>query len=229
MGRPGDWQEGEESVAYVTRAQLLRIAVELSRPIEGNIIEFGVWEGASTRVIRDTLLRTRLGSRVNGKRIYACDSFEGLAEAYEHIGAGTFKTDTPNLKGVRIVKGYFEDTLTPALAKEVGQVSFAHFDADLYSSTKCALEWVAPLLHTGSLLQFDEFGGEDPAECRAFLEWSKETGIKTAFIGMFARQPSGKGDMTDRRALFQVISTDPLVRYQPSIPARALRKLRSLW
>jgi hypothetical protein len=45
---------------------------------------------------------------------------------------------------------------------EVGQVSLAHFDADPYSSTACALEWITPLLHGGSLLLFDEFFGEDP-------------------------------------------------------------------
>ena len=46
----------------------------------------------------------------------------------------------------------------------------AHFDADLYSSTVCALEFVTPLLGTGSLLLFDELSGAGGAEQRAFEE-----------------------------------------------------------
>jgi hypothetical protein len=37
---------------------------------------------------------------------------------------------------VRIVKGFFEQSLTPALADAVGPVSLAHFDADLFSATE---------------------------------------------------------------------------------------------
>jgi hypothetical protein len=230
MGRPGDWLEEKENVCYITRAQLLELAVQLSRPIKGHIIEFGVWKGASTRVIRNTLRRTaRRDSTQREKRIYACDSFEGLPEAYERIPAGSFKTALPRLRGVHIVKGYFEESLTPQLAQEVGQVSLAHFDADLYSSTMCALNWITPLLHTGSLLLFDEFAGEDPAEYRAFVEWQNNTGVKTAFIGLFARGPTGEGEMTDRRAMFQVIGKNPLLRYRPSLAARAIRKLKSMW
>ena len=70
----------------------------------------------------------------------------------------------PRLAGVRLVEGFFENSLTPELASEVGRVSLAHFDADLHASTACALGWLTPLLQPGSLLLFDEFLGEDPAE-----------------------------------------------------------------
>ena len=147
--------------------------------------------------------------RQRGKRIYACDSFRGLPGAYENLPAGNFATQVPRLTGVRIVEGFFEDSLTPALAREVGRVSLAHFDADLHSSTACALDWVTPLLQPGSLLLFDEFLGEDPAEERAFLEWSQRTGVKTAMLAMFGREPAGRTDTADRRALLQVVSRRP--------------------
>ena len=90
--------------------------------------------------------------------------------------------------------------LTPELTREVGRVSLAHFDADLHSSTACALTCVTPLLQPGSLLLFDEFLGEDPAEERAFLEWSQRTGVRTAMLATFGREPAGHTDTADRRA-----------------------------
>jgi predicted O-methyltransferase YrrM len=229
-GRDGDWSELKSKVTFPSRAQVLELAVQLARPVAGHIVEFGVFKGHSTRVIRDELYRSAVWDRTQrGKRIYACDSFEGLPEQYEHLSAGTFATPVPRLKGVRIVKGFFEDSLTPALAAEIGQVSLAHFDADLESATTCALDWIAPLLHGGSLMLFDEFFGEDPAERRAFIEWSERTGIRTALVALFGREPSGKGTMTDRRALFQVIAEDTVRKAPPLLPVRLRRRIAARW
>lgn len=229
-GAPGDWPELRDRVTFPSRAQVLELSVQLSRSVPGHIVEFGVWKGHSTRVIRDELWRSRLWERrQRGKRIYACDSFRGLPEGYENLVAGTFATPVPRLKGVRIVEGFFEDSLTPELAAEVGRVSLVHFDADLESATECALEWVTPLLSDGCLLLFDEFCGEDPAEYRAFTEWSERSGIRAALVALFGREPSGKGGMTDRRALFQVIGERPVRKAPPLPPVRLRRRLASRW
>jgi len=229
-GRTGDWTDWRSRVTFPSRAQVLELAVQLARPVAGHIVEFGVWKGYSTRVIRDELWRSGVWEGAQRrKRIYACDSFEGLPANYEHLSAGTFATPLPKLRGVRIVKGFFEDSLTPALAAEVVQVSLAHLDADLYPSTACALQWVTPLLHAGSLLLFDEFLGEDPAEERAFVEWAERTGTRTALIALFGREPSGKGDMTDRRALFQVVDGEQIKKAPPLLPVRLRRRLAARW
>jgi predicted O-methyltransferase YrrM len=229
-GAPGDWPELKGKVTYPSRAQVLEMSVQLSRSVPGHIIEFGVWKGYSTRVMRDELWRSRLWDpRQRNKRIYACDSFKGLPEGYEHLAAGTFATPVPRLKGVRIVEGFFEESLTPELAAEVGRVSLVHLDADLESATTCALDWVTPLLSDGCLLLFDEFTGEDPAEYRAFLEWSERTGVRATLVAVFGREPSGKGDMTDRRALFQVIGERKRQKPPPLLPVRLRRKLMSRW
>jgi predicted O-methyltransferase YrrM len=230
MGTPTDWTEWRGKTTLPSRSQVLELAVSLSRPVPGHIVEFGVFKGYSTRVIRDELWRAKFWERRQwGKRIYACDSFEGLPTAYEHLPAGNFATPVPKLRGVRIVKGFFDQSLTPELAAEVGRVSLAHLDADLYSSTVCALDWLTPLLRPGSLLLFDEFLGEDPAEARAFVEWSERTGIRTMLLGMFVREPSGKGPMTDRRALFQVVGDEPLAKARPLLPVRLRRRFASTW
>ncbi|MFD1541292.1 TylF/MycF/NovP-related O-methyltransferase [Nonomuraea guangzhouensis] len=229
-GARGDWTGIRGKVTFPSRAQVIELSVQLARAVPGHIIEFGVWKGYSTRVIRDELWRSGLWDRrQRRKRIYACDSFRGLPESYEHLRAGTFATPVPRLRGVRIVEGFFEDSLTPELAAEVNQVSLVHFDADLESATARALAWLTPLLSDGCLLLFDEFFGEDPAECRALVEWSEKTGTRTALVAMFGREPSGKGDMTDRRALFQVIGAREVRKVPPLFPARLRRKLAANW
>lgn len=96
-------------------------------------------------------------------------------------------------------------------------MSFAHLDADLYSSTRCVLSWLTPLLQTGSLLLFDEFLGEDKSEKRALDEWCAETGIRALPIGDFSRNPSGHGARVEKRVLFQVVTDKPRT-VLPSFP-----------
>src|SRR4029079_8985852 len=139
---------------------------------------------------------------------FACDSFQGLPERYENAGVGAFACTPPTIPGVHIVEGFFEDSLTPELAARVGRVALASLDADVYSSTLCALRWLTPLLGTGSLLLFDQFLGENAAEKRAFENWSGESGIRTVRVASFAREPAGLGDILEERALFQVVGTD---------------------
>jgi hypothetical protein len=178
------------------------MAVALSRDVPGNIIEFGVAEGDSTRILR------RASSPK--KRLFACDSFKGLPERFENAEVGTFACTPPNIRGVDIVEGFFDASLTPELAARVGRVCLASLDADLYSSTLCALRWLTPLLGSGSILVFDEFVGEQQSEKRAFEDWSRETGIETIKLAEFMRDPSAWGETTDRRVIFQVIGEEAL-------------------
>lgn len=225
-GVDGDWTDIARRVTYPARSQVLELAVQLARPIPGHIIEFGVWKGDSIRVIRDELWRSAIWDRAQRhKRIYACDSFAGLPDDYEHLPAGTFATPVPTLRGVRIVKGSFDSALTADLAAEIGRISLAHFDADLFESTRRALDWLTPLIGAGTLLLFDEFAGEDPAEARAFDDWCQATGTRAVLLALFGRGPSGKGARTDRRALLQIVADRPIRPSGPLAPTRLRRRL----
>lgn len=206
------WAEAKSRTNYIRRSMLLELSVRLAVRVPGNIVEFGVATGASTRVIRRAL--RQFGSRWfaphGRKTIFALDSFEGLQEAFESAAVGTFAGKIPKISGVVFVKGYFEETCTEALQQRVGRVAFAHLDADLYSSTICALRWLTPLLGTGSLLLFDEFIGERQSEARAFDEWRNETSTRLIRIAECDRDPSGWGSIPDRRVLFQVIGPEEL-------------------
>ena len=195
----------------LSRNEVLEISLRLVKNIPGNIVEFGVAGGHSTRKIREvvSLLETE---NFNGspKAIFACDSFLGLPEKFENLRVGYFKQSPPKIRGVEIVVGYFEDSLTSALKKKIGKVSFVHFDADLYSSTLCCLNWITPLLQPGTLLLFDEFYSEKESEKRAFEEWSKSHGkkIRTLKTAEFLRPPAGFGINLDARVLYQVTEVD---------------------
>jgi hypothetical protein len=188
-------------------------------------MEFGVAEGSSTRILRRAAR--------SHKRLFGCDSFEGLPEKFENAEVGTFACEAPKIAGVEIVKGSFEDSLTHELSSRVGRVALASLDADLYSSTICALRWLTPLLGSGSLLLFDEFLGEKESEKRAFEDWTRETGIKTVLIAEFLREPSGWGLQTDRRPIFQVIGNETLPPEPVRLPNRlfpttVMKQMRSL-
>ncbi|MHB1207191.1 MAG: TylF/MycF/NovP-related O-methyltransferase, partial [Rhodospirillaceae bacterium] len=202
-----------EQTNFLSRGAVLAACVRLALRVPGNIMEFGVADGSSTRVIRRTLREARWNPFLaeRRKRIFACDSFEGLAEKFEDAGVGAFAGRVPRISGVTFVKGYFENTLTPALRAEVGQVAFAHLDADLYSSTQTVLNWLTPMLGTGSLLLFDEFMGHDHSERRAFDEWRESRNMTVVRLAEFDRDPSGFGrGRPDRRALYQVIGSNRL-------------------
>jgi hypothetical protein len=190
----------KDRARYLSRAVVLETCVRLAEGVPGDIVEFGVASGDSTRVIR----------KHSKKVIYALDSFEGLGEAFENAKVGAFAGPTPNIPGVNIVKGYFQDTCTEDLRIRVGRVAFAHLDADLYSSTLVALRWLTPLLGDESLILFDEFVGGERAEARALADWQAETKLNLVRIAEFDREPSGWGAIPDKRALFQVILEEPI-------------------
>jgi hypothetical protein len=142
-------------------------------------LEFGVWQGAATRHWAKLL-------RNADSRLQGFDSFEGLPEAWnEAYPRGRFdeagrlpSVDDPR---VQFFKGWFDQTL-PGHAFPEHDRLVANFDADLYSSTKCALDHVGPIIKVGSYLYFDELNDCDH-ELRALREFIEESGMKFALIG----------------------------------------------
>jgi hypothetical protein len=189
----------------ISREQVLRLAVRSAVRVPGNVVEFGVASGASTKVL-DSELRHLFDQQphLGLRRLFACDSFEGLPEQFENLPPGTFAGEVPDIPGVEFVVGWFSNTLDDALAARVGRVALASLDADLESSTLCALRWLTPLLDEGSLLLFDEFDGGDGAERAAYETWRAETGVATAQIAEFSRATAGFGTTSDRRVLVRV-------------------------
>jgi hypothetical protein len=143
------------------------------------ICEFGVYSGGTINHI----------ASLTRQPVYGFDSFEGLPEHWrDRIGKGHFKVASlPKVRpNVTLVKGWFNETL-PTFIKEHGEpVGFIHIDCDLYSSTKTVFELLAPRIHPGCVIVFDEYfnyPGWENGEHKAFQEFIQGAGLAYEYIG----------------------------------------------
>lgn len=149
-------------------------------------LEFGVASGRTINYI----------SQFTQDNVYGFDSFEGLPEDWREgfprgafSSAGKLPIVGPN---VRLVKGWFDQTLPTFTKTQNKKVSFMHIDVDLYSSTKFILNTLKDYLDNFCIVVFDElvnypeFAG-DTGELKAFYEFILETQIKYEWIGMNGR------------------------------------------
>jgi len=110
--------------------------------------EFGVWNGTSFQYLINTL-----------ERGFGFDTFTGLPEDWHYDHAGTYSSfgSVPKIEGGKFIVGKFEDTLPKFFSKKRPLASLINFDADLYSSTLCALNYSNKVIDEKSILIFDEF------------------------------------------------------------------------
>ena len=120
----------------------------VSRPF----YEFGVWRASSFKYFIKFF-----------KKGYGFDTFTGLPEDWDvgsHIekkGSYTNEGNVPKIRGGEFIVGKFEDTLPIFFSKSRPIASVINFDADLYSSTICALNFTKSIIDQNTLLIFDEF------------------------------------------------------------------------
>lgn len=173
---------GEELLkvnAYNTKFELLSYALSLIE-IEGPICEFGVYMGRTINFI---------SSLVKNKIVYGFDSFEGLPETWRFgFEEGTFAVGClPKVnENVRLIKGWFNDTLPEFIKEFNGPVSFIHIDCDLYSSTKAIFDFLSNKIVPGTIFVFDEFfnyPGWKNGEYKAFSEFIEQYNVRFNYIG----------------------------------------------
>ncbi|WP_443645043.1 TylF/MycF/NovP-related O-methyltransferase [Candidatus Ponderosibacter sp. Uisw_141_02] len=161
----------------------------------GNFVEFGVHRGVAAALMVNQIRRWNQISKSARVEYFGFDSFEGVSEpnpkdttlfGYKRWKKHSLKLSWDNFEylnralnqlvcdkhKIHLIKGWIPQTFEEV---DVGQVSFALIDVDLYEPTKQSLEWIYPkLLKTGILL-FDDYG--DP-ECigakEAIDEFSKK-------------------------------------------------------
>jgi hypothetical protein len=146
-------------------------------------LEFGVASGNTVNYI----------SKFTDGTVYGFDSFEGLPEKWrDGFDKGMFsrKGNLPIVNNnVKLIKGWFSDTLIPFIKTHNKKVTFIHLDADLYSSTKYILDVLKNYIDDGCIIVFDElvnypgFDGET-GELKAFYEFITENNVNYSWIGM---------------------------------------------
>ena len=110
--------------------------------------EFGVWNGVSFKYLINTFGRG-----------FGFDTFTGIPEKWHDNPAGTYSSfgSIPQISGGEFIVGKFEDTLPKFFSKKRPVASLINFDADLYSSTICALNNTKDIIDENTILVFDEF------------------------------------------------------------------------
>ena len=162
----------------------LCLEAESNRPF----YEFGVWKGSSFKHLIKTF-----------KKGYGFDTFTGLPENWHHEKIGTYSSDgnIPSIKGGNFIKGEFKDSLPKFFETKRPMASIINFDADLYSSTKCALENSDPVIDEKTILIFDEFivnENWEQDEYKALNEFCSEKKYSYDVIGVsfFTKQVAVK-------------------------------------
>lgn len=148
------------------------------KPTQGYVMEFGVGQGRSLKVLRDLTVQ----------QIHAFDSFDGMPEDWvmsdEYVvKAGDFKYDKPTwIENVVFHEGWFKDTIPEWKKKYNAKISFIHIDSDIYSSAVTVLTELNSQIIPGTILVFDDMYGTEryqnweQGEYKAFNEWKEEFG-----------------------------------------------------
>lgn len=147
----------------------------------GEYLEFGVFSGKTINFISATL---------PDKIIYGFDSFEGLPETWR---GDRFEKGRFNLNGnlpqvnenVRLVKGWFNETLPAFVKAHPEPCAFIHVDCDLYSSTKTVFDNLKNQIVAGTVIAFDEYfnyPGWQEGEYKAFMEFVEENNLEFEYI-----------------------------------------------
>jgi hypothetical protein len=152
---------------------LYRLArrIEVER-IPGDVIECGVCNGGTAAVLARFASRSRMG-----RTVWLFDSFQGMPNvtkkdgssidgetAESHMGKEVgdparvnevLRKVRANRKRVRIVPGWFQETLPTFNAKGI---ALLNIDADWYESVKLCLETFYDRVVTGGFVSFDDYG-----------------------------------------------------------------------
>lgn len=158
----------EEFTATV--AQSLDVLLEQETISDlGAYLEFGVSRGTSMSCVHRELTRRKIA----GMRLVGFDSFEGMPEesAEEGWTPGAYRSTLAATKAymasqgvtfdnVELVKGWFDQTLTPETKARLGlrKASIINYDCDTYSATKLAMEFSLPLIDRRAVVIFDDWG-----------------------------------------------------------------------
>lgn len=176
-----------------TSLQLFELAITHASE-DGLFLEFGVYNGASIKII----------ARLTGQTVHGFDTFQGLPDdwavgegAQQSIeAAGSYSThgllpDAPD--NVRFHVGTFDETLPGFCQEYTGPVSFVNVDCDMYSSTRSIFQHLGKQIRPGTVLAFDDYfclPSWREHEYRAFREYLDEYGFGYEYLvfNMFAGQ-----------------------------------------
>ena len=159
-------------------------------PHGGTCLEFGVFKGGTYCYQAQEIL-----TKYRSSSLIGFDSWQGLPVETDgvwaperHAPAEYAAPKTVLLQKLaalgiessdrrfRLIDGYFSDSLTRELQREIHDVSFINVDVDIHRSTIELLDFVRPLLRPGVVIYWDDWQNpkdEHPGAWGEHLAWSQ--------------------------------------------------------
>ena len=143
-------------------------AIDITRDIDGDYVEVGVFEGSSARLA----LRYMREAKV-GRRSFFIDTFEGFQydeakSSIDRIWDGTHALDNQELVKKRL--NQYSDlqngldvivlkcNILRDFPKDIRKIALANIDVDMYEATKAALHRIAPLVVSNGIIIVEDAG-----------------------------------------------------------------------
>jgi predicted O-methyltransferase YrrM len=195
--------------------------------LPGDVVECGVWRGGTA-----LLLAASLEALAPSKRLYLCDSFQGLpaltdGDRPEWYREGRFAARRDEVAELlarhhladrcTILEGWFADTL-PSLSGI--RACMVHIDCDLYQSTVDCLTHLYPAVADGGVIVFDDYSDGSGGERKAANAHAAATG-EVLHIGPYSQAYLYKGETIANTRARELLEA-------PSEDHRVLRSLSSL-
>lgn len=168
-----DWAEEQHRVLETVPVwtSVLEEALGRENIIEGMICEFGVCTGSSTNLI---------ARHLPDREVYGFDSFEGFPTDWVigdvRVPKDMLAIDESKLafeENVRLVRGFFDQSIPPFLKEHEGPIALMHIDCDTYDSTRDILHNMKSRLRVGSIIVFDEILGDMGMENELLALWEE--------------------------------------------------------
>ena len=218
-----------------------------------DVYQWGVYLGDSMALLSERMRQRGVPFR----RMWGFDSFAGLPPEEAHSSGvyakrlrsgdyqrGQYSTsDALDVYSVRAleaslsrrvndtrvgwVAGFFNESLTPQLARKMAPALLVDADADLYSSTVQSLGWMCAhhLLVSGSLVYYDDWGaGGSHGQQRAHQEIASAYNITFQQVPVIATMPMDNGRpirLAGRVAVFEVLTTPWSLLPGPALAVKA--------
>ena len=134
--------------------------------ITGDYIEFGIYKGKS--IYHSFKVAKKLDIQKN-ILFWGLDSFEGFPvenhNFYKNENFKTSYTKTKNqfkkFKEIKVIKGFFKESLRTQELVNIKNISFAFIDCDIFESTIDIFDYLKPRLTNGSFIMIDDYTSID--------------------------------------------------------------------
>lgn len=154
--------------------------------IQGNYVEFGIFKGKSL------YHSWKCAKKLNLINItfYGLDSFEGFpVENHGFYIKENFKNSYEKVtkrfskfKEIKIIKGFFSDSLKKEVLTEVKKINFAFIDCDIYESSVPIFKYLEGKIAHGGFIMIDDFTSVDKNNNSIYKAWSENQILSDKFI-----------------------------------------------